>query len=1477
MIGKPPPRPSGPAHKLDLVELRVANLRRELGAETEPRNHAAILYQIGALYEHELERVPDALDHYAQAHAAAPGFHPALIAQLRITERERNGHDLSGLRSEYAATATSAALANAARLDLAIHSENWASLLREVIAGSPEPVVPALVLEWLAEARGDQDSVRYALRAQANHATDPTLRAAIWMDVALSDIDAGDPDAAIEALDRACESDAVAWQARSLQRRTATEHDRWQVLVRATVAMAGLLEAAVESNDPADPLDLPVPAEERLPMAAFLWQEAARFSATQLDDVDAAAAYIDRALRLFPDSRTARLEALLLQERRDDSAALQDASAWFVSEAPNDAAFLAHQVRRALSSDDLQLAVDTVSDAAARYPDSEYAQAALEVALARSDEPTARAARAERLSTRAKTKAGEARARITWHAAQLTAVSPDASTQAQALYSEASHAATTSKVRILREALGEALASKQPEQILARCDELMACDIEPTERATLAFTRYDVTQHTLQAHQDAQLLLRDVLEDPSHHGWAPHVARAQAAWTGNTALLARAHETIAGLTTGDTHLGHLCAAGQAHARSRNWDEAERVLRQALRAASDDRYIVTLLDGVLREGGRPEDVVSLARERSKGEPGAALGELSLLLAGATAERAGNLVAAQHAYEQALTQSPGSLSAALALLDVARRQDDTHRRLTAYAHLSTAEVGGGVPELYALLRGDALSEAGSADAGEAYERALEHPATALCAAVALLSTPTRLATADQRSAAEEILADAEPADPEAARGFGAAYGALRASLGEERASASDAWFQLAALAPTDPLRAGALLQGLRAARIEEGIDAADDLFMLAQEADVLAESHCDAAVAIEEALTPGDDAEFRANALEKKLRHSAAAGLGALDAARCRALVDAERGAEAVALLSNATDARPDDLALWETLRGAARQARQWPLVAQACERLAPFVDGSLRADLLEEAGVVRLDCLEQYQQAEDLFRRALDEDPTRDVAFRRLHDLLAQQEDAGALEALVSDRLALGGPKDRLELLYERARLLRGFSDRPGALEVLGELFNAEPEHPGALALAAEVHVSLEQWAEAVDCLQRLSKANIPEEQRRVAHLGAADFLETHLAANDAALEELRAIEALGLADAQIWTRIGALETGFNNRGAAIDAYRRALEAEPTHAVAIARLVDLIDETDKGAAIASYEGAIWTRIDDGDLDASLLDGLTNAATWRGHTQRAAAAQTVKAAVGLDSSSQIDATARLGNVSIAAVWDPEANSTLQQVVLRAGPALCKDRMRSKKASPDDRVYGELEQLSRRFGARVGAIGLSDDAGTVIARPGRDAEIEWVVPRRAQHGLDGPGRFVAGRLAWAAPHGAAGLLDDSPEKVAGTLAAILRLARCDLAPGEPAFPAAHVKLRRAVRKAVSEAVGDATLTASSLLAFARSLQRSADRAGLLASGDFAAGIGILLDGRVSLDALRTSARGLDLLRFWLDAESPLWGHHG
>ena len=1152
-----------------------------------------------------------------------------------------------------------------------------------------------------------------------------------------------------------------------------------------------------------------------------------------------------------------------------------NASEWFRTTAPDDPAFVAHELRRARSSDDLRGALETLRDVAARFPDSDYAQAALDVALIRG---TRHAERAEAFRERAERAEGETQARLAWRAAQLSSADADGADHAQALYSLAIEASTTSKAAIVREALGAAMRAKRPDAVLARCDELMQSDIEPDERATLAYFKYDFTRHALHAEQDAEQLL------------ARRPGRLQQSRLGSSACtraggLERRRGFACPSSRGDAQRSRLgiVASDTCALRDRLTRETGTGTRpsasfgQRWPSLPNDGYVVSLLDAVLREGGRPDDVVALARERSKADSRTALGELSLLLAGATAERTGNLTAARHAYEQALADAPGSTSAALALLDIARRQSDASATRRAYAALSDGGLGGGVPELFALLRGDSLGPDDDIGACRAYERALEHPSTATAAAIAILSLPVNVSNADQRAAAEELLADAGATTIADTDGFAAGYGALRASLGEEGSSAGDAWLQLSAAAPTEGLRAAALLQGLRASGIARGIEAADELFMLAQEAEALSGLHPDAAVAIDEALAPSDDAALRVHALEQKRQHSEAVGRGALDAAHCRALVEADRGAEAVALLSNAIDERPDDLALWETLRSAARQAGEWPMVAQACERLAPFVEDSLRGDLLEEAGVVRMDCLQQYQQAEDLFRRALEEDPTRDLAFRRLRDLFVAHEDAEALEVLVAERLALGGPKDRPALLYERARLLRGFSDRPGALEVLDELFTTDPDHAGALALAAEVHVSLERWAEAVDCLQRLSKANIPG---RAAARGAP---RSGGFPRNAAWRQSRGPRGAAGRRIARARRRGNLDADRRprNRARAPRSGNRCLQTRPRSGAG-----QRDGNLGPGRARRRHGGRLRRRklrsrhlVTDRGRRARPVASRSLAKCCRMARPRCTRGRGPRrpARVRARRADQTTSAQTLARSPLPALWDPKADPVLQELVLRAGPALGSDRLHAKRADPNDPIVTELERLSQRFGARTGSIEVSDEATTLVARTGRDGEIRWVVPRRARGGLDATGRFNAGRLAWAAPHGGAQLLDGSPERAAGILLAVLRVSRCEVEAGDPPLPATDVKLRRAVRKAVHQAVRGTKLHSSSLLAYARSLQRSADRAGLLACGEIGAGLAVLLNQELHPEALRMSSRGLDLLRFWLDADSPLWGSHG
>ncbi len=1425
MITRPPPRPSEGPHKRDLVEMRIVNLRRELEANADPWARAAVLYEIGSLYEHQLERVPEALQYYAEAQLVVPEFQPASLARLRISERGGRSEEAGALLLNQVTSAGSPAIRAAASLDLALDSGEWADLLRQAMARGPAPAVPALLLEWLGEARDDREALRDALRTQAAHAAAPSLQAALWIDVAIDELDRGDVDEALDALERACEDEQLAWVGRSLQRRIAREHKRAAAFVEASTAMAQLLEDAQDSEAAIDPLVLPVPAEERLPTAAFLWEEAACSSAMELDDAERASRLLDRALALCPNDLGARLQAIRFSAQSGNQADLERARSWYRDLAPDDSAFATQSIRAALASKTRPGAIDALRGLATEHPTSSYAQAALEVALIAND---ARSERVAKMTQSAEGVEGDARGRLLWHAAQLSSSIAGEAAASQRLFSEAARESSSQRSSILREALGAALRARNAEAILVRCGDLLDCEIEAAERAWLEHCRYEVTRHLPGSDEDAKRLLRAALHEEHNGDWAPHVARARAALDADVDLLAEAHRALAARTTGSLRAGHLCAEGQAQARRHDWDAAERAFREAMEIAPDDAFPVAALETMLHEAGRAEAVVALAKERSRKKSGRALGELSLLLAGATAERNGDHVAARHAYEEALAQAPDSPSAVLALADVARRDDDGDTIADLYASLSKMELGGGVPALFSLLRGDLLAgrSAGSVAATEAYDRALDEPVSALHASAALLSTPLQQTSHEQRMAAEEIFFEAgmpltDPTDDAAA-----AFGPLRFALGRQDATTGEAWLRLGTAAPNESIATATLLHGLRATRIARGEESADELFMLAQEAEPWAATHPEAAIAIDEALAPGDDPEIRAAAFAHKLNHSSSLGRSALEAAYCRALVEAGRAVEAVAMLTGALDERPDDLALWETLRTAARRAQEWPLVAQACERLAQFVDGSLEADLLEEAGVVRLDCLQQFQQAEGLFRRALEADPLRQVAFRRLRDLLAAREDAEALDELVTARLELGGPKDRPALLYDRARLLRGFSDRPGALEVLGELFAEQPNHAGALALAAEVHVSLEQWDEAIECLRKLSRADIPDDQRCVAHLGAADFLESHLGSKDEALLELRAVDRLGLADPHTLSRIGRLEEELGDGEAASEAYARALDGEPTNAEAIAGLVRLADDADAGAAIERYEHAIWARIDAGELDEGLLEGLRNAALWRGARDRAAVIAAVQRALSAETSGEAqDDRLELDAPRDSLRDDEGGDSILRAVVALAEPAVARSRERTKHARQD------------------------------IPTPEAGAP------------------FEAGQLAWATPRGAGWIIDESPESIAGTLAAILRAARCRVALGSPPLPAAEVKLRRSVRKQIHDAVGAETFTAEALLEFARAMQRTADRAGLIASSDVAAGFSAILNRNVTLASLRASPRALDLLRFSIDADSPLW----
>lgn len=1475
MVGEPPSGPTRANRRRDLTELRIANLRRELDAETDPRSQAAILYEVGILQEHDLVLPEEASASYQQAADVDPLFQPPLMARLRLAERKPNGASIEAICDALTVASQTETLRASALVDLALRSDDWADLLREAIRVAPNGGSASLLLEWLAGEHDDPNARRDALRAQAIAATDPALRGALWLEVGIASLELGEIDESLEALTEATKTPETRLHAHSLAVRVAREQERWFVFDREAPAFADALEAAAADSDAVDPLSLPMPLEHALPMATLLRSEAAARKLESLQDPRGALALFDEALRLKPDDLGTRLHTLVAAETAEDERAIDEAGAWFREHHPDHPGYLAHCVRRAVGSADVESARAALAEVQSKLPQSQLARAALDVATIRAQ---AVDARIETLQRRADGPEPKDRT-STWRAAHLAAEASVHDADAHALYDDAARIHSGDAETVERESLGAALFARRWDRVVSCCTTLLERDLDFDERAIVGYCKYEALKRGV-GEVAARSFLAEAVDVPAHQRWAPAIGRARAAWCGDLPMLARAHEALAATTSGQVRVGHLCAVAQTYARQERWDECEEALRRALDESPDDPYALSLLEGVMRESGRPEAAVSLASQRSKSSPGTPIDEVSLLLAGASAERNGNLPAARHAYETALRSSPTSPSAALALLDIARAQDDRGARIRALDALARADLDVAEPERFSVLHGDALLEADrAAEAADAFEDALEHEETALHAAIGLLVTPARATTEAQRHAAQQTIA-ARAALPDEQSAFGDAYASWRESL-TTGVDGAAVWFRWSESAPDDRVRATTLLQGLRNIAVTRGSDTADDAFLKAQEAAPLAKEEPLAAIVLDEALSPSDDAEFRAGALAHRLVHAGRVGLNAQRSAYWRALVDAGRGADAVKLLTDALDRRPDDLALWETLRSAARQAGDWPLVALCCDRLAHFVEGSLRADLLEESGVVRLDALGQERQAEDSFRAALAEDPTREVSFRRLHDLLTAREDADGLQDLVAERLAEGGGDGREDLLYERARLLRGFSERDEALEVLEELLEASPEHPGALALTSEIFVSLERWAEAVDSLRRLAAADIPADQRRIAHLGAGDFLENHLGRPTEALVELRAVDDLGLLDARILVRIGGLEETCGNQSDAAVAYGRALEIEPTSREAAAGIARTEVEPTRDRALASFEQAIWNRIATGVLEEAWLVDLRDAASWRQQPRRAAAGDRVLDLLGTEMPRTTKDTVAPVFAAVASddLADDLADTSLRRMVAEAGPVLEKQRLRLRnKVPPGTPLLAQLDRLCGMFDTRVGVVATTSEANRLAASLNRQGQLDWLLPSTAMPEIDGPGLFRAGRLAWITSRGGGALLETTTEQAAGKLAAIARAAKVEVTSDMGGVPRVEAKLPRTIRKTVNELIGDRGMQLTTLFETARWFQQSADRAGLLACEDIGVALrGLLGRDRVTLDTLQASSRAIDLLRFWLDDRSALWRHHG
>lgn len=1517
-----PASPPNPPSR-DAVEGRIATLRSELEEATGDRARQAVLqYEIGHLLERQLGNDAGAVKEYLAAFNLDPAFRPPLFALVRVFERRRSFKNLARLYETEERSATTPGDRSSAMLDRAVLLEDHLgqdadarALFEQAMEADPTSQSAALMLERAAWKAADKVTAERAISTRADLVEDSVLKGVLLVETAWAREAEGDVGGALAAIREAATLPAARWRFLEQLERIARKHDRVPDLIHALEGRAQLAGAAARGEDAGQgsgvfSLSKFADSGRANVQSAALWYEAARLRLSRLGDAAGAQKALAQALAVRPDDVLIRQEHMLAAEMAGDlDSAAEDARALLSQGISGRWAAALHfrLAEVAQAREDRAGAREALAAALEADPSSAVAAAMLEDLLLDEGLHEERVARFE---TRAQVAPPEVQSRLLWRAAQIAAEQLRDVERAKVLYNAALAAATTAnqdRTPILRELYGVAVRFGLPDAAREAGAQLLELPIDDLERSALLRDLIELARWVLDDATGAEDLLRTALRSDAAVKWAPDAARAHAAATGDTRLLADAHRALAERATDpETAAAHLCAAARALVRGKDEEGAMLLLRRALERAPGHRYAVGLLEEILRSRGAAEEVVTLLRESAAAQEGARAIETSLLLAGAAAEAAGDPALAAKTYEEAADRDAAAVGALWALRRLAERTKNEAMLLRAREKLSERELAAGSPSRSTLELGEhyELIARKPQLAEMAFKATLESTVGTVGAvsAVALALAPMgAIDRGVRRAAAEKLAADADPgaktkllrelvaaaaASGDDARAQSALEEILtidpddRAALltrwrraiaqPEADGARSDAWTALAGATRDPAASADLALHGLRARIAAEGADALVDGFMTAQEIADSAPGTAAGAVAVDETVAAGDDPESRANALAGRLAHGSAKGSTELMSAHGRALVAAGRSEEAVPVLRKVLGLDASDLAAWDALRIAARETKAWEEEVKACDKLAALAEGTHRAELLEEAAAVLMDEMEDDAGAEQRLRQALKIDARRPIAYHRLRDLFAERDDgAGQLE-LVQARIDVVDDSDELNaLFYEQARLLRSLGDREAALSALENLLMLEPSHVGGLALQVEIQVSLERWQQAVESLRQLASADVPVSQKRLAHLGAADFLEKKLGDPGAALVELGEIEKLGLADASLYQRMAdvaerasvweaavvALDRAIQitegstraeharrlgrihrekrrDTAAAVAAHEIALAAQSDDAIAAGALADmLVDPVERAEMLAGFEGAVRWSIERDPTDADALRKLRDVARWRGDRHLEALVLDALVAIGAATAkeqSELDERREvlgrlpsgvLGEPGIAQLRATGDGGPWAQVTDLICEAVAEmDRLEPAAfgaGKPDlvspktpHAVRNDVMMLARVFGVPVGDFYQGGREPGLVAVLPRDREKpQWIVGTGVGSPLPPLRRWQVGRAAIGARTGSTAFLDRSDDDAATLLLAATIAAEAPLpaAAGRPGIEELARALNKAMSRKVRKAIPD------------------------------------------------------------------------
>ena len=1449
---QPPPEPPSTI----VAQTRIRALQATLEAEPEPGRKCILQYEIAALTEHKLGDAATAAKLYLAAYNLSSNFRPPLYALARLFESIRSFTNLervyrAALRSAADDRERASALTNLALL-LHDHQQKPAEaieMLEQALALDPASGAAALMLERCFSKAGDHQAAERLIRRRAEQVCDPGLKAELLKDVSTFQQAQGRIDEAIDSARQAAELSGERWYALERLERLARAHDRPETAVQAIEARAEIANRYAQNEAEARDLacSLPVLADLRQAResSAALWREAGRLRLARLDDKQGAVAAYQRALALYPDDVLLRQEQMLACELNGDlEQASEQARFLLQGDLPAQQRALLHfsLAEFARARGDTEAARQLLVQAGEVDPESVAVAAALERLLIDTGQFERLVADLEQ---RASTMQGRARAETLWRAGQIAADRLDDDKRGLDLLDQAVEALSVAvdqpadTAPLLREAFAIAYRTGNRQRAERHARSLEALQLEPDEQGALLSDLYQMVSSQAGEQTGVDEALAAALANEACSGWAPDVLRVRSALQKDYRLLARAHEALAADASSPEAGGaaHLCAAARALVLAGDEQGAFERLERALELSPADTYAVSLLEEILMARGEADRVVTLLRNAADAQQNVGQSKLALLQAGVAAEAAGNQELAIRSYEDAIDRDPNAFGPLWMLRRLAERNDDETLLLTALEGLTLRERNLGPPSYATLELGQRYEVTGNTDLiTDPLLAATTDRNTGTAAAISLALQPghimdpqDRLAVLDQlKDTASDRLATVflrEKAATLLCDDLIAASNAVSDLLDDQP---DDRWARCASifLAPDQTHRAQAfvdlgkatedreasvdlMFHGLRAYSLARGSESADDVLMLALSIAQASSSSIEAAVAVSESLAGGDDAETRAEAFDKLLTHATDSARPSIASAFARALVASGRHEEAVRVADKRVAEDPKDLSAWEVLRVAQRARQSWPDVVRACDRLAEKCQGKYKSMLLEESAEGLLAHLEDDDRAEVKLREVLRIDPASDTAFDLLHDLLVRRDDTPGLLALITSRIDItNDTSETVDLFYEQARLLRAAGDRLGALDTLDTLLTLNPVHAGALGLAAEIHASLERWPEAVATLRKLAETALTAEHKRMAHIGAAEFLERKFDDHQAAYQELDKLVELDLADVTVHAKMAglALRKGdhlnavtslalasassegeqraayerlagqiyFGNLGdteQAVAAYRGALLASPADEQACQALSELVvDPVERQELIQGFEKAVRSELDQRSRDPVLLRKLRKAAAFTGERDVEYLVLDALDALGLASVQEhkdrqliLDDTQR----SIAGKLTATGTTALRVPGEIAGPveaavALSEVAMtvfhiepvtysvgRANRVSdtPFNPLRQELKDILDVFGLQLSALySGGDDSTRIAAIPAPGASHCWVLGKEVSAPLSAEQRFSVGQQAMA-----------------------------------------------------------------------------------------------------------------------------------